>query len=123
MLRQFVCGLACLALIAGAAAADKKEAKKGKTVAAAFESFKDGVLTVKVQAGKGEEGKSQEYRLGDDVTVFVVQGNQKTQTSPADGFKDLKSGTQVVLKLGEDDKVTGVQVRMGKKAKAKKLDK
>jgi hypothetical protein len=107
MLRPFVCGLAALALLAGLAlAADKK---KGKAVSGKFESYADGVLKVKV-GKKGEEPKVQEFKLAADLKVAAFVNDEKKELAVKDAFKDLKPGTNVVVRLGDDDKVTGVEV-------------
>jgi hypothetical protein len=93
-----------LLLVAGAAlAADKK----GKTVSGKFESYADGVLKIKV-AKKGEEPKVQEFKLADDLKVTAYVNDEKKKLAIKEAFKDLKPGTNVVVKVG-DDKVTSVQ--------------
>jgi hypothetical protein len=108
MFRQVVCGFVALALVAGAGlSADK--AKKGKTVSGKFDSYADGTLKIKV-GKKGEEPKVQEFKVGDDVKVTAWANDEKKELSTKDAFKDLKAGTNVAVKLGDDDKVTGVTV-------------
>ncbi|HKI33211.1 MAG TPA: hypothetical protein VKA46_15270 [Gemmataceae bacterium] len=107
MLRQFLCGLVALALIAGVGLAAEK-AKKGKAVSGKFESFADGTLKIKV--GKKDEAKVQEFKVPDDVKVVTYANDEKKESSSKDAFKDLKSGTNVSLTLGDDDKITAVTV-------------
>lgn len=105
MLRAIVCGLTALLLLAGAApAADKK----GKAVSGKFESYADGVLKIKV-GKKGEEPKVQDFKLADDLKVAAYVNDEKKELAVKDAFKDLKPGANVVVKLGDDDKVTAVQ--------------
>jgi hypothetical protein len=112
MFRQLVCGFVALALVAGAGlGADP--AKKAKTVSGKFESFADGTLKIKV--GKKGEEKVQEFKVGDDLKVTAWAKDEKKELSPKDAFKDLKTGTTVAVKLGDDDKVTGVTVGTGPK--------
>ena len=112
MFRQFVCSLVALALVAGVSlAADA--AKKGKTVTGKFESYADGTLKIKV--GKKGDEKTQEFKVGDDVKVIAYQHDEKKELSTKDAFKDLKAGSNVAVKLSEDDKVTGVTVGTGPK--------
>ena len=113
MFRQFVCGLVALALVAGVSfGADA--AKKGKTVTGKFESFADGTLKIKV-GKKGEEPKVQEFKLSDDIKVTTFVKDEKKELSGKDAFKDLKAGTNVVVKLSDDDKLTAVTVGTGPK--------
>jgi hypothetical protein len=107
MLRQFVCGLLALALVAGVALA--AEGKKGKAVTGKFESYKDGVLKIKV-GKKGEEPKTQEFKVGDDIKVVTFAGEDKKELAVKDAFTGVKDGTNVTVRLSDDDKVTGVQV-------------
>jgi hypothetical protein len=113
MYRQFVCGFVAVALLAGGAlGADP--AKKGKNVTGKFDLFADGTLKIKV-GKKGEEPKVQEFKLGDDIKVTAWVGDDKKEQSTKDAFKNLKAGTNVVVKLGADDKVTDVTVGTGPK--------
>ena len=105
MLRQIVCGLLALLLAAGVApAADKK----GKTVGGKLESYADGVLKIKV-GKKGEEPKVQEFKLPDDLKVAAYVNDEKKEVAVKDAFTNLKPGSNVVVKLSADDKVTSVQ--------------
>jgi hypothetical protein len=107
MFRQFVCGFVALALVAGAGlGADA--AKKGKTVTGKFESYADG--TLKIKAGKKGAETTQEFKVGDDVKVTAYANDEKKELSTKDAFKELKAGTTVAVKLGDDDKVAGVTV-------------
>jgi hypothetical protein len=113
MFRQLVCGFVALTLVAGAGlGADP--AKKTKTVSGKFESFADGTLKIKV-GKKGEEPKVQEFKVGDDIKVTTWAKDEKKELSPKDAFSSLKSGSTVAVKLGDDDKVTGVTVGTGPK--------
>jgi hypothetical protein len=107
MLRQLVCGLVALALVAGVAlAADKS----GKTVTGKFVSYKDGALTINV--GKTGEEKPQEFKIADDFSkVTVYSGDTKKDSVIAkDAFKELKAGTSIKVTLDDNKKVTAVQV-------------
>jgi hypothetical protein len=113
MLRQFVCGLVALALVAGVAlAADAT----GKTVTGKFVSYKEGTLTINV--GKKGEEKPQEFKISDNFDkVTVYSGDTKKDSVIAkDAFKELKEGTRVKLTLDDNKKVTAVEV--GTKPKA-----
>jgi len=109
MLRHLLCGFVALTLVAGVGLAAEK-AKKGKTASGAFVSFKDGTLTVKVKGKKGEEPKAQDFKVADDLKVTAYVHDEKREVAVKDAFKDLKDGTNVVVKLTEDDKVIGVTV-------------
>jgi hypothetical protein len=113
MLRTFVGAVVCLVLVAGAGlSADK--AKKGKAVGGQFESYSNGVLTLTIKK-KGEEPKKQEFKVSDDTKVTVIKGEEKTESTAKEAFKDAKPGTRVRVQLGEDDKVTAITVGAGKK--------
>ncbi len=108
MFRSFICGLLGLALVAGVSlGADA--AKKAKNVTGKFDSFANGVLKIKV-GKKGEEPKVQEYKVGDDLKVVVWADGEKKEQAPKDAFGALKTGTNVVVKLGDNDAATGVTV-------------
>ena len=94
----------------------RRQGEEGKTVTGKFESFADGTLKIKV--GKKSEAKVQEFKVGDDIKVTVFVNDEKKELSPKDAFKDLKAGTNVAVKLGDDDKVTGVTVGAGPKKAA-----
>jgi hypothetical protein len=107
MFRQIVCGFVALALVAGVGlAADK--AKKNKNATGKFESFADG--TLKIKSGKKGNETTQEFKVGDDIKVVVYSKGEKKELSPKEAFKDLKPNTAVAVKVGDDDKVTGVTV-------------
>jgi hypothetical protein len=107
MFRQVVCGFVALALVAGVGlAADK--AKKSKNATGKFESFADG--TLKIKSGKKGNETTQEFKVGDDIKVVVYSKGEKKELSAKDAFKDLKPNTTVAVKVGDDDKVTGVTV-------------
>jgi hypothetical protein len=113
MLRQLVCGLVAVALLAGVAlAADPT----GKTVTGKFVSYKEGTLTINV--GKKGEEKPQEFKIADDFSkVTVYSGDTKKDSVIAkDAFKELKEGTRVKLTLDDTKKVSGVEI--GTKPKA-----
>lgn len=109
MLRALVVGLVGL-LAAGASMADQKEARPGKSVAGAFQSYKDGMLTIKLQAAQGEEARTQEFRIEDETKVVVFEGQERREMTGRDSFKDVKEGTPVTVRLGENDKVLGVHI-------------
>ncbi len=115
MLRSFVCGVFALVLAANVSLAADKKAAKDKTVTGAFVSAKDGTLTLKLKGKKGEEPKSQEFKIADDTKAIVFVGDEKKESTVKDALKDLKEGTNVTVTLGEGDKVTGVQVGAAKK--------
>jgi hypothetical protein len=110
MLRAFVCGVVCLTLVAGFTLAADKEKAKDKTATGAFASFKDGTLTIKVKAKKGDEPKPQDFKVADDVKVTTIDGDNKKEGTAKDAFKDVKEGTTVTVTLGDGDKVTAIQV-------------
>jgi hypothetical protein len=112
MVRQFLCGLVALVLIAGVGFTAEK-AKKGKAVSGKFESFADGTLKIKV--GKKDDAKVQEFKIPDDLKVVTYANDEKKELSSKDAFKDVKAGTSVAVKLGEDDKVIEVTVGTGPK--------
>jgi hypothetical protein len=98
--------LVALLLVAGAAPAAEK--KKGKTVSGKFESYADGVLKIKV-GKKGEEPKVQDFKIPDDLKVAAYIHDEKKEVAVKDAFANLKPGSNVVVKLSDDDKVTAVQ--------------
>lgn len=107
MLRQLVCGLVALALVAAVSlAADKT----GKTVTGKFVSYKDGTLTLNV--GKKGEEKPQEFKVADDFNkITVYSGDSKKETvSTKDAFGTLKENTRVKITLDDNKKVTAVEV-------------
>jgi hypothetical protein len=114
MLRQLVCGFVCLVLFAGFAGAEAKKAK-AKKVGGDFASFKDGTLTIKVKGKKGDEPKSQDFKVAEDVKVTTFAGDEKKEGTAKDSFKDLKEGTRVTVTVDEAGKVTAVQVGAPKK--------
>ncbi len=116
MLRQLVCSLFALALVAGLSLAAEK---KAKTVSGAFASVKDGTLTIKVKTKKGEEPKATDFKVADDVKVITFTGADKKEGVAKDAFKDVKEGTLITVTLGDDDKVTAVQVGAPPKNKDK----
>src|SRR5205823_776576 len=95
------------------------KAEKKKAVSGAFVVYKDGTLTIKVQAKKGEEAKAQEFKVADDTKVITFDGENKKEGAAEDGVKNLKEGTAVTVTLGESDKVAAVQVGAAKKAEKK----
>ncbi len=109
MLRQLLCGFVALTLVVGVAFAAQK-AKKGKTASGTFVSFKDGTLTVKVKGKKGEEPKPQDFKIDDDLKVTAYTNFEAKEATVKDAFKDLKDGSNVVVKLSADDKVTGLTI-------------
>jgi hypothetical protein len=110
MLRLIVCGFACLSLVAGLAPAGDKKGDKAKNVSGAFAAFKDGTLTIKIKGKKGDEPKSQDFKLADDTKVTTFDGDNKKEGTAKDAFKDLKEGTPVTVSLGDADKVAAIQV-------------
>jgi hypothetical protein len=120
MLRSLVCGFVCLVLAAGFAAAEEKKAKARK-VGGAFASFKDGTLTIKVKGKKGEEPKSQDFKVAEDVKVTTFAGEEKKEGTAKDSFTAVKEGTPVTLTVDETGKVTAIQV--GAPPKKKKENK
>jgi predicted proteasome-type protease len=99
----------------GTAKKIEKPAVKEKVVTGTFVSFKDGTLTVKVRAAKGEEPKDQTYKIADDFKVITLSGEDKKEAVAKDSFRDAKEGSPVTIKIGDGDKVTGVQIGSAKK--------
>ena len=91
MLRAFLCAVVSLALAAGVSLAQDKAAK-GKGAHGHFESYSNGVLTLKTKK-KGEEPKTQEFKVADDTKVTIVNGDDKRETTAKEGFKDVKHYT------------------------------
>ena len=124
MIRTALYSVFALLIVSGfAGAADKaaKAAKKnGTAVSGTFESFSDGKLTVTVKGKKGEPGTKKEFKIADDTKVVVLNGEEKKELVGKDGFKDAKTGSLVTVKVGEGDKVEGVQISAGKKKKTDK---
>src|SRR5262249_19102698 len=87
-------------------------------VKGAFTSFKDGTLTIKIKGKKGDEPKSQDFKLADDTKVTTFDGDARKEGTAKDAFKDLKEGAPITVSLGDADKVTAGQV-----AKAQKKNK
>jgi hypothetical protein len=114
MLRPFVCGLFCLALVAGSVLAEDKKDTKEKKVGGAFVSYKDGTLTLKVKASKDDEGKNQEFKVPDDTKVTVLMGGDKKEGTAKELLKDIKAPASVALTM-EGDKVISVLVGLPKK--------
>src|SRR5688572_14622362 len=101
MLRPIVCSFAALVLVVGVATAQDKP--KGKTVNGTFVSYKEGTLTLKVTAKKGEEPKAVEYKVGDEIKTVTLSADAKKEGTAKDAFKELKEGTAVSIKIGEGD--------------------
>ncbi len=110
MMRQLLGGVICIVLVAGFAIADEKKETKGKQFAGTAESWKDGTLTVKLQAKDGETAETKEFKVADDVKVILWHGEEKTESTAKEALKELKSGTAVNVLVGDDDKVQGVRV-------------
>jgi len=120
MLRQFACSLVALAVLASAVVAADKADPKTKTVNGTFASYKAGTLTIKVAAEKkGDEPKSMDYKIADDLKVVNVTGKEKTEAVSKEAFTSVKEGTVIVVTLGEGDKVTAVQIGVLKNAQPK----
>jgi hypothetical protein len=107
---RLLCGALALSLVLPALGAEEQKAQKTKNVTGAFDSFKDGTLTIKVKGKKGEEPKATEFKLTDDVKVTVWSGDDKKEATVKDAFKDLKPGTQVTLAKTADDKIVLVTI-------------
>jgi hypothetical protein len=114
MLRSFACSLVAVVLIAGVTVSAEK---KDKTVSGSFASYKDGTLTIKLKAKKGEEAKTQEFKVANDVKVTTYAGADKKEGTAKDAFTGVKEGVQITLTLGDGDKVSAVQVGAAPKAK------
>jgi hypothetical protein len=87
-----------------------------KKTSGAFASFKDGTLTLKVKAKKGEE--TREYKLADDTKAVTLSSDGgKKEAGAKDALKDLKEGTPVSVTVGsgKDKKVLGIEVGTAKK--------
>jgi len=102
---------------------EKPAEKKGTTVSGTFASYKDGTLTVKVPAKKGQEARTQELKVAADVKVVTFEGDAKKEGTAGDAFTAVKEGTPVTVTVGEGDKVTAVQVGAAKKAEKKPAEK
>jgi len=83
---------------------ERREARP--PVVGAYESYRDGVLVLKV------EGKAFEVRVGPDVktTVWAATGEPRDNVPARDGFRDLRPGTPVRVTWGEGDRVGGVTI-------------
>jgi len=87
----------------------EEKGEKGKTVSGTFESYKDGTLALKV------DGKTMDYKVAPTTkaTIWSATGDTSKEAAVSEGFKDVRSGTPVMLTLGDGDKVTAITV--GKK--------
>ncbi len=119
MLRAFVGGLVGLTVAAGAVLAQEQRvaAPQGKSVAGTFQSYRDGTLTLKLQPQAGEEAKTQEFRVEEETKVILFEGQERREMTGKDGFREVKEGKPVTVRLGESDKV--MEVRIGTPAGGK----
>lgn len=112
MVRALVFGLMGLLAATGLATAGQKETPRpGKEVVGTFQAYKEGVLTVKLQAPQGEESKTQEFRVEDETRVVLFEGQERKELTGKDSFKDVKEGVPVTIRLGENDKI--MTIRLG----------
>lgn len=127
MVRIFSGLLIGLLFLAGLtlAAQDKKDAKKdGKkldftTVIGFFESYKDEMLTLKV------EDKEKKFKVPGDTQVGYSTGKEDKTTilKAKDHLKDVKKGSTVAVTLdGESKKVLALGVVVEKLPKVKSKD-
>jgi len=81
---------------------ERKEARK--PVTGTYESYKNGVLVLKV------EGKPVEYQVGPEfkTTVWPETGEVRENVFARESFRDMRVGTPVQITWGEGDKVGGV---------------
>jgi hypothetical protein len=107
-------------IVLGGKNPEKPGEKKNPVVSGAFESYKDGTLTLKVP-GK-PEARTVSYKIADDFKTVVFTGAEKKELAAKEGFKDLMAGTQVSVTLGEGDKVTAVQIGNPPKKPGEKKD-
>lgn len=104
-----IAGLFALLFAAGLAAAQdakdtKKDAKEPDFVFGLFESYKNEILTLKV------EDKEKKFKVPLDTPVGYSDGKDKTKTLKAkDHLKDVKKGTNVTVTL-DGKKVLAVGV-------------
>jgi hypothetical protein len=92
-----------------------KAPKKSKKLSGSFVAFKEGTLTLKVKGKKGDEPKSQDFKVADDTKVTTYSGDDKKESTAKDAFKDAKEATQVTLATDKKGNVTGVQIGVPKK--------
>ena len=101
----------CLFVVVGFVAAEEK---KADTTTGKFVSLKDGTLTIKVVAKKGDEPKEMTFKVADVKNAIVLAGkDDKKELAVADAFKDLKEGTTVAVKL-DGEKVVSITITMPK---------
>lgn len=99
-----IAGLLVLLFAAGLIEAqDEKDAKedtqKVNYVIGNFESYKNEILTLKV------ENKEKEYKVPGDTNVGYASGKDKTKVEKAkEHLKDVKKGSFVSVTLGKDGK-------------------
>jgi len=106
------CGLAVLLVVAGGAwADDTRPAPKIRALSGTFDSYKDGVLTVKVTDRTQPFGppKSQDFTIEPTTPVVLGVGADKKTLMGGEAFKDLTKDVIVAVTL-EDNKVIAVAV-------------
>ena len=117
-MRTLICAALAVALcaVSTVSAADKAAKKKTKGVTGVVKKVdaEKGTITVAVKMKK--ETVEKEFKIGEDVKVTVVAGDDKKEMSLKDAFKaDLKEGVTVTIMADDDGKVTALTVGMAKK--------
>jgi hypothetical protein len=118
-MRTLICAAVAFAValcaVSTVAAADKKKGKAVTGVVKKIDAEK-GTITVAVKVKK--ETMEKEFKLGEDVKVTVIAGDDKKEMSVKDAFKaDLKEGATVTVVADDDGKVSTLTIGMAKKKK------
>jgi hypothetical protein len=95
----------CLFAVAGFVTAEEK-GEKGTSVAGKFDSYKDGKLTILVDA------KPQTFEVKDDVKTltFSSSAEKPIEAAAKDAFKEVKAGTEIRVILDADKKVAAISI-------------
>jgi hypothetical protein len=124
MLRYVIGGLVCVVLVGGVALGQQPDKKpRARGTMGTFVSFEENKLTLIVGGRRGTEGKEQKFEIGEDVKVWIYEGDGKEkpkESKKRDALKDVKEKTRVVIRMNEEKKITDILVNFrmgGRKAK------
>jgi hypothetical protein len=121
-MRTLICAVLALAVcaVSTVSAADKADKKKAKGVTGVVKKVDADKGTITIAVKMKKETVEKEFKLGDDVKVTVVSGDDKKEMAVKDAFKaDLKEGATVTVVADDDGKVSALTIGMAKKKKDK----
>jgi len=113
MLRTLLGGLMLFAVV-GYVAAEEAD-KKAQTKVGRFSKYVADTGKLTVLVGKKDEAKPMDFDVAKDFKVTVIDGDNKSEKTAADAFKDAKENMTRVAVTVEENKVTKVDVGGGKK--------